>query len=329
MHLWEAFAARYRDSHGSRATTSSTSPPIPGGDGRRAFPRAARRRRPGDRPRPHRLRRRQPYSTDFSIFARALRERRLRLPRLRARRHGVRRPVPRGAQGESIDRDALEEKFLERTRIQRSRARRSGSASSARSTPATPSSTRSATRSSPTSSRSTTPTAPGWSIWTYKDVGPQGLVHAAPESAYLRRFGALIARRRAWGSTPGARPTRRCPRSSSRSTSSSPASSRAGRPTRGARARTTDDLVRHVLFAQAMLTEYAERFRDLGDDDLDELADSFALARCVTRTRLCELCWPRAPARRPGGLTTTPRRETSCPGPNSPDEHRPVGEPSS
>ena len=35
--------------------------------------------------------------------------------------------------------------------------------------------------------------------------------------------------------------------------------------------------------------EYAERFRDLGDDDLDALADSFALARCVTRTRLCDL----------------------------------------
>ena len=52
---------------------------------------------------------------------------------------------------------------------------------------------------------------------------------------------------------------------------------------------TTDDVVRHILFAQAMLTEYAERFRDLGDDDLDEMADSFALARCVTRTRLCDL----------------------------------------
>ncbi len=47
--------------------------------------------------------------------------------------------------------------------------------------------------------------------------------------------------------------------------------------------------MRHILFAQAMLTEYAERFRDLSDDDLDELADSFALARCATRTRLCEL----------------------------------------
>jgi hypothetical protein len=47
--------------------------------------------------------------------------------------------------------------------------------------------------------------------------------------------------------------------------------------------------VRHILFAQAMLPEYAGRIRELGDDALDELADSFALARCVTRTRLCEL----------------------------------------
>jgi endoglucanase len=52
---------------------------------------------------------------------------------------------------------------------------------------------------------------------------------------------------------------------------------------------TTDDLVRHVLLAQAMLGEYAERFRGLGDDELDALADSFGLARCVRRARLCEL----------------------------------------
>jgi endoglucanase len=52
---------------------------------------------------------------------------------------------------------------------------------------------------------------------------------------------------------------------------------------------TTDDLVRHVLFAQAMLPEYAVRFRGLGDDELDELADSFSLARCARRARLCDL----------------------------------------
>ena len=38
-----------------------------------------------------------------------------------------------------------------------------------------------------------------------------------------------------------------------------------------------------------MLPEYAERFRGLDDDELDALADSFALANCVRRERLCEL----------------------------------------
>ena len=38
-----------------------------------------------------------------------------------------------------------------------------------------------------------------------------------------------------------------------------------------------------------MLPEYAERFRGLGDDELDALADSFALERCRRRERLCDI----------------------------------------
>ena len=51
----------------------------------------------------------------------------------------------------------------------------------------------------------------------------------------------------------------------------------------------TDTARAPLLFAQAMLPEYAERFRGLGDDELDALADSFSLARCVRRTRLCDM----------------------------------------
>ena len=51
----------------------------------------------------------------------------------------------------------------------------------------------------------------------------------------------------------------------------------------------TDDLLRHILFAQAMLPSYAELFRGLGDDELEALADSFSLAACVRRERLCDL----------------------------------------
>jgi hypothetical protein len=38
-----------------------------------------------------------------------------------------------------------------------------------------------------------------------------------------------------------------------------------------------------------MLPEYAGRFRDLGDGELDALADSFSLASRARRTRLCDM----------------------------------------
>jgi len=47
----------------------------------------------------------------------------------------------------------------------------------------------------------------GWSLWTYKYVGMQGLAYVKPDSAYLSRFGAFVARKKrlgadSWGSHP-------------------------------------------------------------------------------------------------------------------------------
>ena len=97
----------------------------------------------------------------------------------------------------------------------------------------------------------------GWSLWTYKDIGLQGLVYAAPDErldAALRRVHRQegAARRRLVGLD---RP---------RAAGGDRAAARAGRarvpglvavPVE--RGSTTDDLVRHILFAQAMLPEYA------------------------------------------------------------------------
>jgi hypothetical protein len=129
----------------------------------------------------------------------------------------------------------------------------------------------------------------GWSIWTYKDVGLHGVVHTDPDSAYMQRFGDLIAKKKrlgidAWGSTHAEIPevvepvheliAREFPD---------------WRPYPWGARETTDLFVRWLLFAQAMLPEYAERFRGLSDDELDALADSFGLASCVRRARLCEI----------------------------------------
>ena len=78
-----------------------------------------------------------------------------------------------------------------------------------------------------------------WALWTYKDIGLQGLVHAAPGSAYLDHVGASSRRRRrlgvdSWGgSDDGIRDV--STRSRRSSTGSSPTTSR----TRGAASRTS------------------------------------------------------------------------------------------
>ncbi|WP_214410703.1 glycoside hydrolase family 5 protein [Sphaerisporangium fuscum] len=129
----------------------------------------------------------------------------------------------------------------------------------------------------------------GWSLWTYKDVGLQGLVHADPSGDYLSRFGDFIAKKRRlgadrWGSTmeetaEALAPLYRLLQSESPSWNPYPW---------GARYQ-TDDLVRHILIAQALLPEYAELFRGLDDERLTALADSFALANCVRRAPLIDL----------------------------------------
>ncbi|MGI5269471.1 glycoside hydrolase family 5 protein [Nonomuraea sp. CA-218870] len=127
----------------------------------------------------------------------------------------------------------------------------------------------------------------GWSLWTYKDVGLQGLVCAG--GPYLERFGPFIDKKRRlgadrWGSTMEECAEVLAPLHTLMETEF---------PTWdpypwGARYQ-TDDLIRHILIAQALLPEYAELFRGLDDSELIALADSFALENCRRREPLLEL----------------------------------------
>jgi aryl-phospho-beta-D-glucosidase BglC (GH1 family) len=136
----------------------------------------------------------------------------------------------------------------------------------------------------------------GWSIWTYKDVGLQGLVHTAADSPYTRRFGAFQAKKARlgadhWGSTDqGVRHL------------TGPIHAFMDEEFPGfdpypfGRRKFTDDLLRHILFAQPLTVEYAELFRGLDDSELDALADSFAFAACDRREPLAAMLAERAHA---------------------------------
>jgi hypothetical protein len=125
-----------------------------------------------------------------------------------------------------------------------------------------------------------------WSLWTYKDVGLQGMVYARPDSAYLRRFGDLIAKKKrlgadSWGSD-GTQPRELT------------------QPIQDFLAREFPDfdpypwgrwdwvrtLFQTIMLAQPLAEEYAELFRGLGEDELVALADSFRLDNCQLREPL-------------------------------------------
>ncbi|WP_433438508.1 glycoside hydrolase family 5 protein [Nonomuraea sp. CA-141351] len=127
----------------------------------------------------------------------------------------------------------------------------------------------------------------GWSLWTYKDVGLQGLVHAA--GPYLNRFGGFIVKKRRlgadrWGSTMEESADLLAPLHALIETETP-----GWDPYPWGARYQTDDLIRHILIAQALLPEYAELFRGLDDDELTALADSFLLEQCVRRRPLLDL----------------------------------------
>jgi aryl-phospho-beta-D-glucosidase BglC (GH1 family) len=125
-----------------------------------------------------------------------------------------------------------------------------------------------------------------WSLWTYKDVGSQGLVTLAPDSPYLARFSEHIAKKRrlaadSWGSDGEGpievtRPfqeliAREFPRFD---------------PYPWGRWGWVRTLLLNITVAQPLIGEYAELFRGLDDHELLALADSFAYRNCAVRDTL-------------------------------------------
>ncbi|MEV1169066.1 hypothetical protein [Nonomuraea sp. NPDC049784] len=118
-------------------------------------------------------------------------------------------------------------------------------------------------------------------------MGLQGLVHAA--GPYLNRFGGFIAKKRRlgadrWGSTMEESADVLAPLHALIETETP-----GWDPYPWGARYQTDDLIRHILIAQALLPEYAELFRGLDDRELTALADSFLLEQCVRRQPLLDL----------------------------------------
>jgi hypothetical protein len=126
----------------------------------------------------------------------------------------------------------------------------------------------------------------GFATWTYKDLGRQGLTYARPESPYGALVAAFVDKKARlgvdqWGSTG-----RECPEVTLPVYDLVAREAPAFDPYPWGRTDWVRTLLLNITFAQPLAQEYAELFRGLGDDELDALADSFALANCGVRESL-------------------------------------------
>jgi endoglucanase len=131
--------------------------------------------------------------------------------------------------------------------------------------------------------------AASWALWTYKDIGLQGLVYAAPDSPYVRRIQPVLEKKArlgvdSWGSTDaGVR------RILEPIESTFAEEFRDFDPFPWGAQRWIALLVRHILLAEPMVADFGRCFEGLSPDEAEALADSFRLDRCVPRGPLVEI----------------------------------------
>lgn len=128
-----------------------------------------------------------------------------------------------------------------------------------------------------------------WSLWTYKDIGLQGLVYAAPDSPYRTRIGPFLEKKArlgadSWGSVDtGIRdvmePIERLFAEEFPDFEPYPWTGQ----------RWIELLVRHIMLSEPLVDQYAAAFAGVTPDEAEDLADSFALDRCVRRKELIDV----------------------------------------
>ncbi len=128
-----------------------------------------------------------------------------------------------------------------------------------------------------------------WALWTYKDIGLQGVVTVDPESDYMRRIAPVVEKKDrlgvdSWGSTDaGVRkilePIERLFEKEFPSF----------QPYPWGALRWIHGHVRHVMLAEAMVDEFAAAFTGVGPDEAEALADAFSFRNCRLREGLATI----------------------------------------
>lgn len=129
-----------------------------------------------------------------------------------------------------------------------------------------------------------------WSIWLYKDIGVQGMVHTSPGSPWNTLIQPFLDKKKrlqldAWG-TYHSQEVDDVLKPLISWIDSVSSTAKDVYPTTWNTARHVQRAVLQTFLAESFTREFAELFRDKTETELDDLAKSFSFEQCVQRQGL-------------------------------------------
>jgi hypothetical protein len=289
VHLWEAIADRYRDNPYVAGYNPMNEPADPSGE--RIGPFYERLERAiravdarhilfldGNR-----------YATDFSMFGDPL-------PNTVYATHDYALPgiaaggeYPGRTRGEYFDRSVVEQTFLRRTEHMRRTGTPIWIGEFGPGYDGDPARDRARLRLLRDQLDIYREHAAGWSLWTYKDIGLQGLVYARPDSGYVRRIAPALEKKRRLGADSWGGDDRHVRHILDPIEELFDREFPGFDPFPWGRRAWLHRLVRNILLAEPLLQDFGRCFAGVTPDEAEELASSFAFGACARRDRLAEL----------------------------------------
>ncbi|KFY85498.1 hypothetical protein V500_08393 [Pseudogymnoascus sp. VKM F-4518 (FW-2643)] len=129
-----------------------------------------------------------------------------------------------------------------------------------------------------------------WTIWLYKDIGLQGMVHTSPDSPWNKLIAPFLEKKKrlqldSWGKYPSEEVENLMKPLIEWVDKVSP-TAKDLYPTSWNTQKHLDRAILQTFLSDSLQMEFAELFRDMSFDDLELLANSFHFDQCIQRDGL-------------------------------------------
>ena len=125
-----------------------------------------------------------------------------------------------------------------------------------------------------------------WCIWLYKDMGLQAIMHQNENTPYIKLVSKFLARKDSLGADAWGATDKNIRHAIAPLEELLQKEFPGFNPYPNGKERELALLVRHILISEALLPEYCNLFKDLSEEQLVALAQSFRYENYVKRTRL-------------------------------------------